>query len=133
MKTITFIITALLLAVSTSAFASGAIAVASDGSNNNGYAYGLNHDYPDQASAKAAALAKCEENRIKYGIAAACEIVTWYVNGCGAFATASNGANSWAWRDTSGEAGPAAVKNCNDRGGGTSCQLQHVECDGTAK
>ena len=133
MKTVTFIITALLLAVSTSTFAAGAIAVASDGYNSHGYAYALNHDYPDLGSAESAALARCEVNRTTYGVAAACAIVTWYVNGCGAFATAPNGANSWAWRDNSGAAAAGAVNNCNERGGANSCQVQHIECDGTAE
>jgi alpha-glucosidase (family GH31 glycosyl hydrolase) len=130
MKTVTFIITALLLAVSTSAFATGSIAVASDG--QGGYAYGLNHDYPDQASASAAALAKCDENRAKYGVATACKVATWYTNACGAVATSPNHALGWSWRNTSSEASAAAVTNCI-KYGGVNCQVQHVDCDGTAR
>jgi len=128
MKTLSVICGALLLCTSISAGASGALAVAQS-TTGNGFAFGINSNYPNVETAMNAALARCEREKLNYGVDGQCAVVTWWTNRCGAIAQSPNNVYCWAHRATSSEASSGAVEHCQDN----NCQVSSVQCDGTAR
>jgi len=82
---------------------SGAIAAMSTTGNFYGHSFGRS----SQAEAEREALANCNRQA---GVADACEIATWFSDGCGALAIGSDGAWDADRAKTTAEASAKALK-----------------------
>ena len=120
----------LVLCLSISANADGAFALARS-PTGSGFAFSMSVDQPSAVDAQGAALIKCNEARVTYGVSGTCEIVENYTDQCVALAHSPNGANGYVVRDTKSEAETVAMKACSDYRG-INCQLAGSTCDGIA-
>jgi hypothetical protein len=66
---------------------------------------GYSNDYGTRAGAEERARAECGSD---------CEVVSWFVNACGALATGDDKGYGTGWATTRREAERVALSNCND-------------------
>jgi hypothetical protein len=87
-------------------------------------AHGDSYDYPDRASAEAAALRSCQQ------IAAGCEVILWFYNNCGSLAATADGTYGSGYGASKYLAEGYALQGCRQQGGGDGCVVQRTICTG---
>lgn len=87
---------------------------------NTGNFYGHSFGRYSQAEAKREALANCNRQA---GVADACEIATWFSDGCGALAIGSDGTWGADRAETTAEASAKALKACRSEVDSGACSV----------
>ncbi|MEB3337148.1 MAG: DUF4189 domain-containing protein [Leptolyngbyaceae bacterium] len=85
-------------------------------------AHGYSYDYATRRAAETRALSECESN----AGTGDCEVLVWFKNGCGALATAPDGAYGSGWAGNRTGAEDQAISSCSQYARG--CRVKRWVC-----